>query len=362
MTKFNSKNERIKRDYYRFLQEADQKAPATIEHVRQAIARFEAYTRYKDFAAFHREQAVAFKKHFSEQKNARTGKPIAKATLHATLNHLKAFFRWLAMQPEYRKIHLPDTAYFNLSEKETRIAKQPGRKAAPTLEQVRMAVQAMPAATAAQKRNRALLAFLALTGVRDKALITLKLKHVDVTRELVIQDAREVETKFAKHIETTFFPVGDDLKHIVAEWVQYMQNDLRYSPDAPLFPRTRLEHDSNNAFTNAGLEPQRWQTADPVREILRKAFEAAALPYFNPHSFRHMLVEVGYQVCKTPEEWKAWSQNLGHESVQTTYASYGELSPGRQAEVIRRVGQKELTEQPTLHQVLQEIRELRLKG
>jgi integrase/recombinase XerD len=203
-----------------------------------------------------------------------------------------------------------------------------------------MAVQAMPTTTAIEKRNRALLAFLALTGVRDKALITLKLKHVDMTRELVIQDAREVETKFAKHIETTFFPVGDDLKEIVAEWVRYMQNDLRYPPDAPLFPRTRLGHDANNAFTSAGLEPLHWQTAAPVRELFRAAFALAGLPYFNPHSFRHMLVEVGYQVCKSPEDWKAWSQNLGHESVQTTYASYGELSAGRQAEVIRGLGNR----------------------
>jgi len=329
--------------------------PITGQSIRQAIARFEEYTRYKDFAAFHREQAVAFKKYFSEQKNTRTGKPIAKATLHATLNHLKAFFRWLAMQPDYRKIHLPDTAYFNLSDKETRIAKQPGRKAAPTLEQVRMAVQAMPTTTAIDKRNRALMAFLALTGVLDKALVTLKLKHVDMTRELVIQDAREVETKFAKHIETTFFPVGDDLKEIVAEWVRYMQTDLRYPPDAPLFPRTRLGHDANNAFTSAGLEPQHWRTADPVRQILRKAFEAAGLPYFNPHSFRNMLVEVGYQVCKSPEDWKAWSQNLGHESVQTTYASYGELSPGRQAEVIRNLG-KGTGEEDKFALILAELR------
>jgi hypothetical protein len=35
------------------------------------------------------------------------------------------------------------------------------------------------------------------------------------------------------------------------------------------------------------------------------------LPYFNPHSFRKTLALLGGRICKTPEEYKAWSQNLG---------------------------------------------------
>src|SRR5208337_3706129 len=41
------------------------------------------------------------------------------------------------------------------------------------------------------------------------------------------------------------------------------------------------------------------------------------------------------RVCRTPEELKAWSQNLGHEDVMTTLRSYGEVPSSRQAEIIR---------------------------
>ena len=44
-------------------------------------------------------------------------------------------------------------------------------------------------------------------------------------------------------------------------------------------------------------------------------FEQAGLPYFNPHSFRKTLVQLGETTCQSPEEFKAWSQNLGHEGV-----------------------------------------------
>ena len=40
-------------------------------------------------------------------------------------------------------------------------------------------------------------------------------------------------------------------------------------------------------------------------------------------------------VCKTPEEFKAWSQNLRHEGVLTTFLSYGEVPCDRQGEIIR---------------------------
>ncbi len=57
------------------------------------------------------------------------------------------------------------------------------------------------------------------------------------------------------------------------------------------------------------------------------------MPYFNPHSFRHTLAALGESLCRTPEEFKAWSQNLGHEGVLTTFYSYGEVQDNRQADI-----------------------------
>ena len=41
MTKFNPKNERIKRSYVRFLKEADGKAEATIRGIEKSLLRYE---------------------------------------------------------------------------------------------------------------------------------------------------------------------------------------------------------------------------------------------------------------------------------------------------------------------------------
>jgi integrase/recombinase XerD len=78
--------------------------------------------------------------------------------------------------------------------------------------------------------------------------------------------------------------------------------------------------------------------AGPIRAIFKEAFEAAGLPASNPHSFRHALTVLGERTCKTPEEFKAWSQNLGHEQVLTTFGSYGEVAAHRQAEIMKALG------------------------
>ncbi|UPH72869.1 hypothetical protein LGT41_0010555 [Abyssibius alkaniclasticus] len=63
-----------------------------------------------------------------------------------------------------------------------------------TMEQAAHAFQAMPFETEFQKRDKALFAFFMLTGARDGAVATLKLKHVNIELGHVFQDAREVMT------------------------------------------------------------------------------------------------------------------------------------------------------------------------
>ncbi len=46
-------------------------------------------------------------------------------------------------------------------------------------------------------------------------------------------------------------------------------------------------------------------------------------------------VRLGQRVCTTPEMFKAWSQNVGHEEVLTTFTSYGQVDQNRQREIIR---------------------------
>ena len=336
MTKHNPENERIKRKYFAYLKDAKQHSEPTVDAAAKALSRFEECNRYKDFKAFHIEQAIAFKRHLAEQTGQRSGEKLSKATLNATLKQLKAFFFWLAGQPGYKaSLQYSDADYFNLSEKDARIATAQRERKAPTLEQVKHVIQTMPSRNEIERRNRALIAFTLLTGARDSAIASMKLKHVDLNEGCVYQDAREVKTKFSKTFTTYFFPVGEEIQRIVADWVRFLREEKLWGNDDPLFPATRVALGAARQFEAAGLERSHWSTATPIRAIFREAFERAGLPYFHPHSLRKTLARLGEEICRSPEDFKAWSQNLGHEQVLTTLMSYGKVATDRQREIIR---------------------------
>src|SRR5882724_11031683 len=90
--------------------------------------------------------------------------------------------------------------------------------------------------TEVQRRDRALVAFTILTGARDGAIASLKLAHIDIHEGRIDQDARQVKTKFSKSFVTTFFPVGDDIRSVVVDWVKFLQKDKLWGLNDPLFP------------------------------------------------------------------------------------------------------------------------------
>jgi integrase len=326
----NPKNERVKRQYADFLRHADGKAEATIRQIEMAIQRYEKFTRLADFGTFDQLKARAFKTDLA-------GHGLSKATIFSTVIALKRFFGWLAMQPGYKSRIAPtDIEYLSLSDKDIRAAKAPANRAIPTLEQVNHVIERMDSQTPIEKRNRALLAFVALTGVRDGAVVSLRLKHIDLNGNppRVIQNPNEVATKNSKRIDTFFFPIGGPFAAIVLEWIEFLRTNQLFGNDEPLFPKTAMAHDSDDCFTPVGLSREFWANAEPVREIFRNAFESAGLPSYSPHSFRHMLIQIAYQRKLTVPAMKAWSQNLGHEGMLTTLTSYGTVPLEQQRALI----------------------------
>ena len=118
--------------------------------------------------------------------------------------------------------------------------------------------------------------------MRDGALASLKLRHIDLVAAKVVQDAREVNTKFSKSFTTWFFPVGDDIRAIVEGWITYLRDQKLWGGVDPLFPATAVVNGTSLKFEIAGLARRHWSNAGPIRAIFRDAFGLADLMYFNP--------------------------------------------------------------------------------
>ena len=186
-------------------------------------------------------------------------------------------------------------------------------------------------------------------------MVSLKLKHIDLANALVNLDAREVETKFSKSFVTYFMPVGDDIRAIFDDWIGNLTKDHLWGPADPLFPATLMEIDNEGSFRAIGLKRAHWSTANAVRRIFREAFVGAGLRYFHPHSLRHTLGQLGQKLCRSPEEFKAWSQNYGHDHVLTTFMSYRTVATDRQGEIIRQLATSRRPQQGELLQLLKQV-------
>ena len=330
----NENNERLKRRFLEYRKYARQLSDKTLDREIAALERFDVWNGRKDFARFHIEQAMGFRTHLEQSKTS-AGKPLGKSTMRSVLATLREFILWLSQQDGFRsRIKAQDADYFNLSRRDEAEARAAPPRPAPSVNQAKRTLALLQNATPQQKRDRAVFALLCLTGVRVAALVSLKIKHIDLQEQSVTQNPREVATKFGKVIDTFFAKGFGEAEAALKDWMKYCDEVALYSPDDPLFPATAIAAKSNAGFEAVGLTRAHWKTTEPVRKIVRTAFEAAGVPNYGPHAFRHMLARHAAKNCNSVAELVATSQNLGHTDVLTTLRSYGQISRDEQRKLI----------------------------
>lgn len=335
MMQVNLNNEIVKRKYFRWLKEAEGKDKSTIDKIEISIQAYESFTNHSDFRTYNLDQAVNFKNQLKTREYR--NKTISLSTYNTYVRYLKKFFTWLCGQPGYKsKIKSDEVKYLNILDKEERIATQSSPRKFPSLEQVIQVVNCIEINSEIDKRDRALISFTALTGMRDKAIITLPIGCFDPKNYLISQDPKQgVQTKYAKFIPSVLFKFDKNLVEYVLDWYNYLKTNNFYSTD-PLFPRNKVSKGVNNMSfeVSSSIEPFYWKDTSRIREIFKKRFQQANISYYPPHSFRHLAFQLALKSCKNGEQFKAVSQNFGHENLATTFGSYANNPPYKLSEIL----------------------------
>ena len=97
-----------------------------------------------------------------------------------------------------------------------------GKSALPRLSKRSSSVLAlMPTETVIERRNRALIAFTILSGARDGALASFRLKHLDLKARTCLPGRPRSAHKGAQNLRVDVFPRGANCKPeaIVADYV-----------------------------------------------------------------------------------------------------------------------------------------------
>lgn len=321
MSEDTLKNEVAKHDYFIHCREAEGLTESTISKYAQCIYKWQMCFENDSFTNFNKEQCSDFKAYLkSEAEKNSTG----LNNQYDALRHLKRFFSWLCSQKGYEKIKRTDIDYLRLSKSETKIALEKKEKDIPSLQEIKSIVRHIKPLSEIDRRDRALIAFLILTGMRISAVVSLPIQAFDPIKLIITQDpALGVKTKNSKKILSTFLPISwEEGEKIVMDWYSFLKNEKGFTPQKPLFP-------SGSGFSLKKVSDNFWQTSSPAREMVRERCADAGISYYNPHSFRHSAVAFMSERGLTEADKRSISLVLGHENIGTTFGvyGYGHISP-----------------------------------
>jgi integrase len=338
------KNELIKRRFYDYLKNSSTGfSDATIECFDGAILLWEDFSEKADFARFNRTAARSFKDWIKAKKKKSFQENVSLSYCYDNLRHLKFFFGWLSRERGYKTMDQTAIDYLNLSKADARIARQPKSVKFPTLEQVKSVIESIKGGSEIEMRDKALISLMYLTGARISAAMTLSMRCFDREKLIVYQDPKlGVKTKFSKSFVSSLIPFSykEPLQYLVS-WFDYLEKQKGFQPTDPIFPATKIDNGKENlSYFNTGkVEPIFWKSSSSPRKIFEKRFFQAGVPYYHPHTLRHLLVQEISKLPLTEEQKKAISQGFGHENAGTTFGSYGygKIDDNRQVEIIRKI-------------------------
>ena len=317
-------NETIKREFFEQLKGARGFSKSSIRSHAEAIHQWEVFTKHEDFCMYEKSKAIAFTEWLNTRPAKTKSGKISLVTQYNYLRRIKKFFSWLADQPGYKsKIIKNDIEYMRLSKADAQIARSGTTKKMPTFEDARKIIDGIKSNSEIEMRDRALISFALITGARIFAIVSLKMKSFDKELRQIDQNPGDgVKTKNSKRILTTFFPIGWDEpeKHFM-EWYKYLESK-DFGPNSPIFPATAGSF-GEHSYSKGMIGQDAWVGTGAARKIFEKRCKNVGLPYFHPHSFRHLVVNLLSKKRLTEEEKRAISMNLGHENVGTTFGSYG---------------------------------------
>lgn len=324
--RFNPANERIKYRYRIHIRRVGRKDEKTILAALQYIRDFEIFIGFKGFEVFNDMVADKYIQSLFDAKKS-------LSHINDSIRALKDFLNWLERQRGYRsKIDYNHIDYLNISQNQRKTAKAKEYKKSHTFKQIIQTIRAMSEKTEKEKRDKALISLQALCTLRVSELRTVKMKNLieEDGAYFIYVCPKSMKTKFAKTRQVVFVGLPDDIKANVLNWRDYLLS-LGFKDNDPFFPIIDNKFNKRNLLEQS-LKRLGIKSDTTIRDIFKRAFENAGLPYLNPHSFRHTLAR--YAQTQSPAFLNAVRQNLGHSSIDITLNSYGHLSHADQLRII----------------------------
>jgi len=300
-------NWKVTRAFLRYCGEVRQCSERSVEVYRQRLAQLLDWARDVPLGRCDRLRPV-FPQFLAVQK-------LSVAYQQKVCSTARAFYGWAQLRWP-RKYKATDPAWVE-SLKRMRPEESVCQRQVFELDEVR-AMAATDGSRLVDKRDRACVALMLLSGMRDEAFCTLPARALTIeppTGTVRQWPALGVRTKNGK-AGNTFLLNVPDLLEVVEDWDARIRRDL--GEEALWF--TRLQP--------SGMQYARDQTPGANRSFSRRLkllCEKAGIYHRSPHKLRHGHAVWLMRRARGMADLKAISQNLMHASVSTTERLYARL-------------------------------------
>ena len=327
---WNAENERLIYEWQVF---AGKYSDKTINAHLADIRRFEAFTDRKTFTEITPAQAAAYRDQLVSGYRVAVGdKRLSASTVRHAASYLRSFFDWV--EDRGRKAVRPSiSGYFALPKSLHQSVAPRGKRDYLPLDVALEAAARLPGDDLLARRDRAIFCLAYVGALRESALISLRLRHVDIVARVIRHDGRELRAKNGKDYTISWFPGTEAIWGFVDAWIEEL-GALGAALDDALFPdaQTLREIALGTSKGGAGVRAC-WAPMGSPHAVDTVFQRAGALVgrKITPHSARHTMARHGEQTVRTPEQRKAWSMNMGHDSETTTWGNYGKMTEEAQA-------------------------------
>jgi integrase len=308
----------------------------TIDRHLSAIRYCEGILAGKLFSKLTRDDVAKVRDDLKRRANVSAPDNLSASSIKHVVSHLIAFFDWLLKQDGFKSLPQDLQGYLKLPQAVLASAAQVRQKEYPSLEEAEVLLDSMPSRSLVDQRAKAIFSLAFLGALRADTLVSLRIKHVDITRRLILQDASTVRAKAGKSIDIKWFPIAKSFEVTVIEWIETLKR-LGFTGEDALFPEKK-ELKLRPTAHSGNFRPVPIMT---TKHAVTDAFAIACHQNevkFTPHSAKHSVGAERDLRPLTHEERKAWSENMGHENEQITERHYGKLSDERRFEVLEHVG------------------------
>ncbi len=214
-------NDRI---IYDWLTYAGQYNVKTVDRHLSAIRYCEDLLAGKPFSKLTRDDVAKVRDDLKRRAKSGASDGLSSSSIKHIVSHLSAFFSWLLKQNGFKSLPQDMQGYLKLPKAVLASAAQVQQKDYPSVEEAKRLLSNMTSRSLVDQRARAIFALAFLGALRADTLISLRVKHVDVDRRLILQDGGIVRAKGGKSIPILWFPIPPCFVTSVTEWLHALKD------------------------------------------------------------------------------------------------------------------------------------------